>query len=135
MTSAAYVCSCRVRPTTGVPCEHMFSRQAKTKLAQRANGALGMARSFLLLEDDYAVDWEVGQDELSPPPHPHRAPLRRRENIARRPGSPAPTTQVCLSPLVTAPVAPERRMQARRDGRLGCRGEDARSRADGGAPA
>jgi hypothetical protein len=113
----------------------MFSRQAKMKLAQRATGALGMARSFLLLEDDYAVDWEVGQDELSPLPHPHRAPLRRRERLARRPGSPAPAPQLCLSPLTPTPAVPGRRMQARIAGRSGCRGEGAHSRADGGAPA
>jgi len=36
----------------------------RTSLAQRALGALGLTRSFLLLEDDYDVDWEVdGRNE------------------------------------------------------------------------
>jgi hypothetical protein len=56
--------------------EHMFPSTPKNKLAQRALGALRVARSFLLLEDDYEVDWEVGQDERTAVPHPHRAPLR-----------------------------------------------------------
>ena len=30
---------------------------------RRASAALSLARSFLLLEDDYDVDWEVDQDE------------------------------------------------------------------------
>ncbi len=59
-----------------------------------------MARSFLLLEDDYDVDWEVGQDEMVPPPHVHRAALRRGGvALARRPGATAPTCHVCLSPV------------------------------------
>jgi hypothetical protein len=57
-----------------------------------------MARSFLLLEDDHDVDWEVGQDELASPPHPHRAALRRG-GLARRPGAAAPHSHVCLSPV------------------------------------
>ena len=36
---------------------------------------LRLARSFLLLEDDYDVDWEVDQDEPARDA-PHRAPLR-----------------------------------------------------------
>ncbi len=43
--------------------EHMFSSPRTSTLAQRTLGALGLARSFLLLEDDYEVDWEVDQDE------------------------------------------------------------------------
>ena len=44
--------------------EHMFSSSPHTPpFAQRALGALRLARSFLLLEDDYEVDWEVDQDE------------------------------------------------------------------------
>lgn len=59
-----------------------------------------MARSFLLLEDDYDVDWEVGQDELAPPPHAHRAALRRGGvALTRCPGAPTPTCHVCLSPV------------------------------------
>ena len=51
------------RPTAFLSYEHMFSLAPTSKLAQRALGALRLARSFLLLEDDYDVDWEVGQDE------------------------------------------------------------------------
>ena len=45
----------------------MFPTASKHKLAQRALGAVRVARSFLLLEDDYEVDWEVGQDEPATP--------------------------------------------------------------------
>jgi hypothetical protein len=56
-------------------------------------GALRLVRSFLLLEDDYDVDWEVGQDE-----HPHRrtARLQRRD---RRPGTIQAREQVCLAAM------------------------------------
>jgi hypothetical protein len=60
-------------------------------------------RSFLLLEDDYGVDWEVDQEERIEVDHPHRAPLQGRAAAARRerrrPGQPAPPRHVCLSPL------------------------------------
>jgi hypothetical protein len=82
----------------------MFSYGPKSKLAQRALGAVRVARSFLLLEDDYEVDWEVGQDEPRHAPHPHRAPLRRG-CARRRPGQPVAPAQPCLSPVVnTAPA-------------------------------
>jgi hypothetical protein len=76
----------------------MFSRAPKTKLAQRALGALRVARSFLLLEDDYDVDWEVDQDELTRVPHPHRAALRggcAQGRVGQVPARP----QACLSPI------------------------------------
>lgn len=76
----------------------MFSPAPQSKLAQRALGAVRVARSFLLLEDDYEVDWEVGQDEPSPASHPHRAPLRSG-CARRRPGQPAAPAQPCLSPV------------------------------------
>ena len=79
----------------------MFSSLRTSTLAQRALGALELTRSFLLLEDDYAVDWEVDGDEL-PSVHPHRAPLRApwgaREPHARRPGR-ARTQHFCLTPI------------------------------------
>ena len=43
--------------------EHMFPSAKNSKLAQRTLGALRLTRSFLLLEDDYDVDWEVDWDE------------------------------------------------------------------------
>jgi hypothetical protein len=42
----------------------MFPRSTPPPLTRRARNALSLARSFLLLEDDYDVDWEVDQDEL-----------------------------------------------------------------------
>src|ERR1700729_622061 len=68
--------SCRCRPMAFLSYEHMFSPAPTSKLAQRTLGALRVARSFLLLEDDYAVDWEVGQEERARVSHPHRAALR-----------------------------------------------------------
>jgi hypothetical protein len=78
--------------------EHMFPPPPKNKLAQRALGALRVARSFLLLEDDYEVDWEVGQDERTAVPHPHRAPLRGG-CAQRRAGLVPARPQACLSPV------------------------------------
>jgi hypothetical protein len=82
----------------------MFSSAPQTKLAQRALGAVRVARSFLLLEDDYEVDWEVGQDEPCHAPHPHRAPLRRG-SAHRRPGLVPAPVQPCLSPVGNVPPA------------------------------
>ena len=68
-----------------------------------------MTRSFLLLEDDYDLDWEVDQDERVPPPHPHRRALGLRaiaDRLAhRRPAEPAARELPCLCPVGrTAPV-------------------------------
>src|SRR3979411_2166184 len=58
-----YVCSCpSIRPSAYLY-EHMFPRSTPSPLTRRARHALALARSFLLLEDDYDVDWEVDQDE------------------------------------------------------------------------
>jgi hypothetical protein len=80
----------------------MFSPRTST-LGQRALGALGLVRSFLLLEDDYGVDWEVDREERVGVDHPHRAPLQGRAAAARRdrrrPGQPGPEAHVCLSPV------------------------------------
>ena len=84
----------------------MFSPHRTSTLGQRALGAFGLVRSFLLLEDDYDVDWEVGEEEHGEVDHPHRAPLQARaaasRGARRRPGQPLPSAHVCLSP-VTAP--------------------------------
>ena len=60
-------------------------------------------RSFLLLEDDYRVDWEVDQEERVEVDHPHRTPLRKRaaaaRHMRRRPGQAPPAPQVCISPI------------------------------------
>jgi hypothetical protein len=70
-------------------------------LARRALGALRLTRSFLLLEDDYDVDWEVDWNEPSgETAHPHRAPLRGGF-VRRRPGELATAPQLCLSPIAS----------------------------------
>ncbi len=98
----------------------MFPTAPRSKLAQRALGAVRVARSFLLLEDDYEVDWEVGQDEPRPAAHPHRAPLRRGY-ARRRPGQlPAPA-QPCLSPVGHVAPAPAFARAARDESNAGHR--------------
>jgi hypothetical protein len=74
----------------------MFCSSRTSPLAQRALGALRLTRSFILLEDDYDVDWEVDQSEHLRTPHPHRAPLRERGRT--RAGAPQPASHTCLSP-------------------------------------
>jgi len=102
----------------------MFPSTRTSKLAQRALGAARLARSFLLLEDDYDVDWEVDQDEQAGLEHPHRAALRRgviEERLAhRRPGQMRAPAQVCVSPVshgrrlpARMPRVPEQRSVAR----------------------
>jgi hypothetical protein len=84
----------------------MFPSTRTSTLAQRALGALRLTRSFLLLEDDREVDWEVDQDARGPALHPHRVALRGRLS-PRRPGEPLKRPHVCLCPLEpTTPPAP-----------------------------
>ena len=94
----AHTCSYAVRPLTLVAYEHMFPPPRTSTLAQRALGALRLTRSFLLLEDDREVDWEVDQDERGLAIHPHRVALRGRLS-PRRPGEPLERPQVCLCPI------------------------------------
>jgi hypothetical protein len=98
--------------------------------ARRLIGGLHLIRSFLLLEDDYEVDWEVDQDRPIESPicgsrlsarnesdrgdHPHRVALPNRLG-ARRPGAPVPREQVCLCPL------PPRDARGERDTQRGSR--------------
>jgi len=121
-----HTCSFPIRPAALIPCEHMFRSSRTSTLAQRALGALRLTRSFLLLEDDQDVDWEVDWDEQSRADHPHRAPLRRRfaaeRHARRRPGQPEPVAHVCLCPVGgCAPVA-ERRERASRTPPVGSLG-------------
>jgi hypothetical protein len=102
-----------------LPYEQMFPSRKNSTLAQRTLGALRLTRSFLLLEDDYDVDWEVDLDESLTQKHPHRAPLRgpgsRSRRLAgngRRPGEAPPADHRCLSP-VGAPATPAQRRGAR----------------------
>jgi hypothetical protein len=87
----------------------MFSSTNPSPLARRLFGTLHSIRSFLLLEDDYEVDWEVDLLECGKSPgsvlenpdhgvHPHRRALPSRLG-ARRPGAGVPREQVCLCPL------------------------------------
>jgi hypothetical protein len=76
----------------------MFPPTRTSTIAQRALDAARLARSFLLLEDDYDVDWEVDQDQRDEPEHPHRAQLRNRARV-RRAGAPVVPPQPCLSPV------------------------------------
>jgi hypothetical protein len=91
--------------------EQMFAKANSSRLAQHSLGALRIARSFLLLEDDYEVDWEVDVDERPTQTHPHRAPLRgpgnrsRRQTRRRRAGQGEPARHVCVSPVGAAPHA------------------------------
>jgi hypothetical protein len=85
----------------------MFDEAKQSMLAQRTLGALRLTRSFLLLEDDYDVDWEVDLDtggSLTQMDHPHRRALRgpgrvSRRRGARRPGMVAGAPQHCISPV------------------------------------
>jgi hypothetical protein len=102
-----------------LPYEQMFPSRKNSTLAQRTLGALRLTRSFLLLEDDYDVDWEVDLDESLTQKHPHRAPLRgpgsRSRRLAgdgRRPGEAPAADHRCLSPA-GAPAAPAQRRSAR----------------------
>ncbi len=72
--------------------------------------AASLARSFLLLEDDYDVDWEVDGDERdreaalaagSTRHHPHRRALRSRLSPPerRRGGQPPRPDMPCLCPI------------------------------------
>jgi hypothetical protein len=95
--------------------EHMFCSSSKPQVPRRLIRTLRLVRSFLLLEDDYDVDWEVDQEEHTERPgvvtgnrdgclddhegaHPHRMALRSRLS-ARRPGVVAGAEQVCLCPV------------------------------------
>ncbi|HEX3691853.1 MAG TPA: hypothetical protein VHU13_00800 [Solirubrobacteraceae bacterium] len=100
----------------------MFPPANNRQPASRLIGALRLIRSFLLLEDDYDVDWEVDRDEphgdmhvvdgafadrrtrerqvWSPldREHPHRR-IGRVERRARRSGSVQEREHVCACPL------------------------------------
>ncbi len=119
------MCSHDVRPIGNLQYEHVFSSthhsQHRRPLVRRLSSALLLIRSFLLLEDDYDVDWEVDSDEetrlVGPDTnghatvalrselggsegnrHPHRTALQSRLGD-RRPGEAAAQETVCLCPV------------------------------------
>ncbi|HTA31823.1 MAG TPA: hypothetical protein VK721_00205 [Solirubrobacteraceae bacterium] len=106
----------------------MFSPAPTSKLAQRTLGALRVARSFLLLEDDYSVDWEVGQVECARVPHPHRAALRGG-CAPRRAGQLPARPQACLSPVGRDESAHKQACLQRADSRWACSRDGGASRA------
>lgn len=127
-----------VRPGHALSYEHMFPSSPPAALLRcirrpRLGRALALARSFLLLEDDYDVDWEVDQDgqgrrgagrwepreravtrklavradgarHESVRVHPHRVWLRGRPGRERA-GQPEPSMQAlqCLCPRAGRP--------------------------------
>jgi hypothetical protein len=105
--------------------EQMFATPKNSTLAQRTLGALRLTRSFLLLEDDYDVDWEVDRDEALTQTHPHRVPLRgpgrrSRRRMTRRAGQGVSARHICLSPVDATPApahaARNRPLSVRLDG-------------------
>ncbi len=118
----------------------MFPSAETSPVGRRVRNALSLARSFLLLEDDYDVDWEVdggepGQGETcADAHHPHRALLRARPITVerRRRGQPAAPAQLCLCPVggpagVTPPsgVSHLERPRARPERAPSCAGVEA----------
>src|ERR1700675_909086 len=87
----------------------MFPTRRTSQVLQRASGALVLLRSFLLLEDDHEIDWEVDQEPAQPIEHPHRAALSGRPlkllRASRRPGATAASPHVCISPISRAAAA------------------------------
>jgi hypothetical protein len=76
--------------------------------------AAGLARAFLLLEDDSSGPRAFADGVLE---HPHRQPMRA-SGRPRRPGAGSPRVQLCLTPV--APEAPF--FAGRSDARTRCAG-------------
>jgi hypothetical protein len=86
----------------------MFPPSKDSTLARRILGVARLTRSFLLLEDDYDVDWEVDRNEPAEAIHPHRVALRRHSR-AGRPGRPPEPQHVCMCPVNRAGSTKSRR--------------------------
>jgi hypothetical protein len=86
----------------------MFSL-GTSKLTQRALATAELLRSFLLLEDDRSVDWEVDRSREREEGQAGRAALHEharslaRPPRARRPGEAPARPQLCLSPIAGTP--------------------------------
>ena len=102
VSGTAYACSVSFRPPVSLACEHMFSR-GTSPLTQRALAAAGLIRSFLLLEDDPDVDWEVDGQDGSGDAQTTAAALHARKLTrpvrTRRHGESAAASHPCLSPV------------------------------------
>jgi hypothetical protein len=71
--------------------------------------AAGLARAFLLLEDESLSPRAFADGVLE---HPHRQPMRV-SGRPRRPGAGSPRAQVCLTPVAPEPVVNAGRPDAR----------------------
>jgi hypothetical protein len=116
----------------------MFSL-GTSRLTQRALATADLLRSFLLLEDDRSVDWEVDRSREREQAqvgratlHEHRRSLVRPCRV-RRPGEGPASQQVCLSPVAGTPAAPGRGVHEAR-GRLLSRGNSRLAERDGRPP-
>ena len=76
--------------------------------------AAGLARAFLLLEDDSSGSHAFADGVLE---HPHRQPMRA-SGRPRRPGAGSPRVQMCLTPVAPEPVP----VTMRPDVRMRCPG-------------
>jgi hypothetical protein len=83
--------------------------------------AAGLARAFLLLEDE-SLDSRVFADGVLE--HPHRQPMRA-SGRPRRPGAGSPRVHACLTPLRPEPVVVG---TGRPDARTRCAGRTATHR-------
>ena len=79
--------------------------------------AAGLARAFLLLEDDSIGPRAFADGVLE---HPHRQPMRA-SGRPRRPGAGSPRVQLCLTPVAPEPAVGT----GRPDSRTRCSGRAA----------
>jgi hypothetical protein len=117
-----YVCSCTSVRVATYRYEHMFPRSTPSPLTRRARNALSLARSFLLLEDDYDVDWEVDQDESG-------QDRSKIDGISDRPARGRRDATGDGGGYPDMPDAGRRRAQARHPHRASLRRRSARERA------
>jgi hypothetical protein len=105
--SSAVRLPCSVRSPAYLS-EHMFpwlrnpvdTPATSTTLPTSLVRAAGLARAFLLLEEDTSGPRVFADGVLE---HPHRQPMRA-SGRPRRPGAGSPRAQVCLTPVVPEPA-------------------------------
>lgn len=116
LPTATHMRSYRFCPKALLLYEHVFCSPATSTLVQRARIVLSLTRSFLLLEDDDPVDWEVDGVERRIDGEPawaraHRRQLRERRavpGLVRRAGQATPRPQPCLCPILNEHVGSSR---------------------------